>query len=257
VFIYLGSRDVQRGEEAVAGIRENVGGAGASRIEFLHIDVSNDASVSAAAAVVSEKIGNDKLFAIVNNAGIAVGNTLEAIVETNVNGPRRVTDAFLPLLTQTADVANTGRIVNISSAAGPMFIAKQVGAGADCSVLLNANTTWADIESFIAATGPTISDDAYGPYGLSKACLNVYTLQTAKAHPQLLVNSCTPGFIDTDLTRAFESPNKGTPESGTVSALYCLFSNEVGTGRYYGSDAKRSPLDRYRAPGDPAYEPEA
>jgi NAD(P)-dependent dehydrogenase (short-subunit alcohol dehydrogenase family) len=213
--------------------------------------------VSSAAAVVSEKLGHEKLFAIVNNAGIAMGNTLDSIVETNVNGPRRVTDAFLPLLVQTSDVATTGRIVNISSAAGPMFIAKQLGAGADCSVLLNADTTWADIESYIATTGPTISDDPYGPYGLSKACLNVYTLQIAKAHPQLLVNSCTPGFIDTDLTRAFESPNKGTPESGTVSALFCLFDHAAGTGKYYGSDAKRSPLDKYRGPGEPAYEPEA
>lgn len=27
-------------------------------------------------------------------------------------------------------------------------------------------------------------------------------------------------------------------------------------GHYYGSDAKRSPLDRYRAPGDPEYCPQ-
>lgn len=27
-----------------------------------------------------------------------------------------------------------------------------------------------------------------------------------------------------------------------------------GSGRYYGSDGLRSPLDRYRSPGDPPYQ---
>ena len=34
----------------------------------------------------------------------------------------------------------------------------------------------------------------------------------------------------------------------------CLFFTCLGTGRYYGSDAVRSPMDRYRSPGAPPYE---
>ena len=35
---------------------------------------------------------------------------------------------------------------------------------------------------------------------------------------------------------------------------HLLFGELEGNGRYYGSDAKRSPLDKYRSPGSPPYE---
>ena len=43
------------------------------------------------------------------------------------------------------------------------------------------------------------------------------------------------------------------PEKGTVAPLFCLFG-DVTPGWYYGSDAVRSPIDRYRGPGDPPFE---
>ena len=44
------------------------------------------------------------------------------------------------------------------------------------------------------------------------------------------------------------------PEKGTVAPIFCLLEPSLGSGKYYGSDAVRSPLDRYRGPGDPPYE---
>lgn len=49
-----------------------------------------------------------------------------------------------------------------------------------------------------------------------------------------------------------------TPEQSNchVAPLYLLMGDPPfpgGNGRYYGSDAVRSPLDRYRGPGDPPY----
>ena len=40
---------------------------------------------------------------------------------------------------------------------------------------------------------------------------------------------------------------------GARAPLHLLLGN-VGSGWYYGSDAVRSPLDRYRGPGEPAYD---
>jgi NAD(P)-dependent dehydrogenase (short-subunit alcohol dehydrogenase family) len=99
------------------------------------------------------------------------------------------------------------------------------------------------------------------PYGLSKACANTYTLLLAREHPNLQINACTPGFIATDMTRYYaESEGKSpaelgmkTPAEGARTPLHLLFGKLQGTGHYYGSDAKRSPLDRYRAPGSPEY----
>ena len=99
------------------------------------------------------------------------------------------------------------------------------------------------------------------PYGLSKACANTYTLILARENPQLHINACTPGFIATDMNRHFsDSQNKSPaelgmkpPSEGTRSTMHLLFGELEGNGRYYGSDALRSPLDRYRSPGDPSY----
>jgi len=99
-------------------------------------------------------------------------------------------------------------------------------------------------------------------YGLSKACANSYTLCLAREHPSLSINACTPGWIDTDLTRYHAEASGKSPtelgmkpaSQGTRSALHLLFEALEGNGRYYGSDAVRSPLDAYRAPGDPPFQ---
>ncbi len=99
------------------------------------------------------------------------------------------------------------------------------------------------------------------PYGLSKACANSLTLHLAREFPQFVINACTPGFIATDLTRVFEqergkAPEElgmKTPREGANTPIFLLFGDPEGSGHFYGSDAKRSPLYRYRAPGSPPY----
>jgi len=255
--VILGSRDEARGQEAVASIIQRVGADSSARIEFLSIDVTDEGSIRKAADAVSEKYGFASLYAIVNNAAVGFGLDLEGTLKTNVYGPYHVTNAFLPLLVRTNDPQTTGRIVNISSGVAPTYVAKLDGAGIPSTLFTDPSTTWEQLTHHLdnvlqtARENPAAAEkDAYG---LSKACLNAYTVETSLLHPDLLVNSCSPGFIDTDLTKGFGA--KLTPDQGTVSALHCLFSPDAGTGKYFGSDAVRSPLNKYRAPGDAPYEP--
>ena len=44
-----------------------------------------------------------------------------------------------------------------------------------------------------------------------------------------------------------------TPKEGTKAAMRLLFEDGIGSGKYYGSDALRSPINVYRGPGDPEY----
>ncbi len=95
------------------------------RIEPLMLDVTDQASVDAAAAHVAEAAGNTGLAALVNNAGIAVAGPLEFIqisdferqMDVNVTGVLRATQAFMPLIRQAR-----GRIVNISSIGGRVAV---------------------------------------------------------------------------------------------------------------------------------------
>ncbi|GFX63969.1 estradiol 17-beta-dehydrogenase 2 [Trichonephila clavipes] len=91
------------------------------RLQVLHLDVMKDESVKEAAEFVKQNLGSCDLWAVVNNAGIQTGfsvelsdiNDFKNCLEVNTLGPVRVVKAFLPLLRQSK-----GRIVNITSTAG-------------------------------------------------------------------------------------------------------------------------------------------
>ena len=79
------------------------------------------------------------MYGLVNNAGIGWGNTADAIMNTNVYGVKRMSEAFIPLL----DAAN-GRVVNLGSGAGPMYVKKQDQA--TITFLSTQTVTWAELE---------------------------------------------------------------------------------------------------------------
>lgn len=105
--------------------------------------------------------------------------------------------------------------------------------------------------------------DTRAGYGFTKAVVNMYNMYLAREHPNLLINSCTPGWIVTDLSRAFVGAGSGKtveemggkpPSDGAKTPIFLATGDVPGSGWYFGSDGLRSPLDRYRNPGDPAYD---
>lgn len=99
-------------------------GAGVTPLIF---DVADEASVRAGAARVAEALGKQRLFGLVNNAGIAVPGPLLHLdpeelrrqFDINLIGVHRVTQAFAPLLGSDPDrTGKPGRIVMISSVGG-------------------------------------------------------------------------------------------------------------------------------------------
>jgi len=93
----------------------------------LVFDVTDAKAVAAGAAKVAEALGNEKLFGLVNNAGIAVpgpllyldADELRNQIEVNVIGQLIVTQAFAPLLgTDRSRKGKPGRIVMMSSIGG-------------------------------------------------------------------------------------------------------------------------------------------
>lgn len=115
----VGARDDVRREAAVEKLR-----AVGADVFGVPLDVTDDASVTAAAHLVQERAGG--LDALVNNAGITGGPeqapttvnpaTMLAVVQTNVIGVMRVTNAMLPMLRRAA----SPRIVNVSSSVGSL-----------------------------------------------------------------------------------------------------------------------------------------
>jgi NAD(P)-dependent dehydrogenase (short-subunit alcohol dehydrogenase family) len=111
------------GFDVFAGVRndsdaERLRSAG---LRPLKIDVTDAASIAAAAEEVRAALGTAGLAGLVNNAGIAVSGPVEHVAiddwrrqfEVNLFGQVAVTQAFLPLIRSAR-----GRIVNVSSIGG-------------------------------------------------------------------------------------------------------------------------------------------
>jgi NAD(P)-dependent dehydrogenase (short-subunit alcohol dehydrogenase family) len=238
--VLLGSRSAEKGRAAVEAILKAAGGKGA--VELVVIDVSDDASVVQAAAALKDKAPLD---AIVNNAGTGLAHDVDAVamVNTNLHGVKRVCDAFVPLLVKTG-----GRIVNVGSGAGPMYVAKQ-------TVELQKRLVSPDIEwpEIVALSVSGLATDPMKGYGTSKALLSSYTMLLARTLPEVYVACLSPGFIETTLTKGMGASL--TPEQGTVSLRHCLFTApKEESGWFYGSDALRSPLHVGRNPGEPVFD---
>ncbi|WP_394617828.1 SDR family oxidoreductase [Lentzea sp. JNUCC 0626] len=178
--VAVGARDDVRLAEAVTRLQAK--GIDAFGVA---LDVTSDDSVATAAASLS------RLDVLVNNAGIGGPmpqdpttldlDAVRTVLDTNVFGVVRVTNAALPLLRK----AERPRIVNVSSNMGSLAL----------------------------RTGPIMA--AYAP---SKSMLNSLTVQYARAFEgtNVVVNACCPGYVATDFTG---HASQRSPEEGAAIAL--------------------------------------
>ncbi|MFE3767808.1 SDR family oxidoreductase [Streptomyces sp. NPDC059104] len=192
--VAVGARDAGRLETAVEKLRA----AGADAFS-VPLDVTGEQSVADAAELIEREAGG--LDVLVNNAGISgemgpgwvqdpttlAPDLVRRVVETNVIGVIRVTNAMLPLLRRSS----SPRIVNISSGVG-------------------STTRQADPDIDLGAVMA-----AYAP---SKAFLNAVTVQYARqfADTSILINAACPGLCATDFTGFF---GNRTPEQGAATAI--------------------------------------
>ena len=112
---------VRRESDAASLLKDAPGYPIPDRLIPVNLDVTHPDSVTEAARLLGEAVGEAGLDGLVNNAGIAIAGPLEFIalpdlrqqLEVNLTGQVAVTQAVLPLLRQAR-----GRIVNISSVSG-------------------------------------------------------------------------------------------------------------------------------------------
>ena len=250
--VFMGSRDRERGEAALAGLQATLPSDRVHQVELLVVDVRDDASVRTAASSVRDVLGHgNRLYGLVNNAGVglATGASPEEVIDTNLYGVKRMVEVFV------AAGLVAERVVNVGSGSGPGYVRR-------CPLdqqpaLCTAPADWAAIEKFVAgsangSSGLGSAADVNGGYGLSKALLSLYTMLCASTHPDLLISCTSPGWIRTKLV-GHDGPSK-TPEEGTHSIKHCLCQPLEGNGWYYGSDGLRSPLHYMRNPGEPAWD---
>ena len=85
---------------------------------------------------MQERLGGEKLFALVNNAGIG-GEDYDLLMKTNFYGQKIMTDTFLPL------IAPNGRVVMVGSGSGPGYVGKLPEE--EKAFWRNTNCTWKEL----------------------------------------------------------------------------------------------------------------
>ena len=181
-------------------------------VEALALDVTDAASIAAAAAEVSAKHG--KLDILVNNAGILIDDPSLKVsqqtqdvwrrtFDTNVFGVIAVTQAFLPLLHQS----DAGRIVNVSSILG--------------SVALHDTP------------GSPIYDFKVPAYNVSKSAVNAWTVQLAYElrDSKVKVNTIHPGYVRTDMNAGEGAMD--IPDGARTSVRLALIGADGPNGGYF------------------------
>ncbi len=167
---------IAAGASATASAGDAEGGG---RVVPVALDVTDEVSVRAAVSALDATLG--RLDVLVNNAAAYADwqetasaadlASARAVLEANLFGPWRVTQACLPLLRRSATPERPARVVMVASAAGSHGDAQ-----------------------FGLATGPGVAS-----YGVSKAALLALTTKLAvelrDAH--VLVNAVDPGLTAT------------------------------------------------------------
>lgn len=176
--VLIGARTSSKAEAAVQQLQSDA--VDKSALTPITIDVTDDASIAAAAGIVSEQFGH--LDILINNAGIGqvpdapVREQYRQIFDVNVFGVAAIIEAFLPLL--QASKYTDRRIVNVTSGLG------QISMAGKKDYAFNARAWFAP------------------DYRSSKAALNMITaaFSVKLADEKIAVIAAAPGFCRTNFT---------------------------------------------------------
>ncbi len=167
------------GWRVLAGVRNPNSAPADTQIEV--VDMADADSIAALAQRL--RVRNQRLNALVNNAGVYRKESARQIWDVNVLGPLRLTRALQSLLERNA------RVVMVTSGLGqlssqPSSLVKR---------LSDPKLSLCDLEY--------LAEEAPGGYGESKATLNALTRVFAKQlEPQgILVNAISPGWVRSDM----------------------------------------------------------
>lgn len=237
--IILGCRDSIRGATAMNQIQTRINASSYNvRIHTLPLVIGDDQSQVEFCRRIEKEHGG-VVDVLVNNAGFAYKGSDPTPFEeqtaktfkTNYYGLVKLTQHMLPLLRKGTDA----RIVNVASMAGrlaqvsPKLQAKFTDPEL---TIVQLNSLMEKFEDHVQNHVHKDNGWSNSNYGISKlgviAATNVFARE--EAGNNISINSCCPGFCDTDMT---SHKGRRSPEEGAKNAVIPATIENPPTGEFY------------------------
>ncbi len=228
--VFLACRSESKTLPVVAEIKAETGN---DQVQFIALDLSDQASIRAAATKLLEAA--PQIHGLINNAGLVAkrGSTTKDGYEMTFGTNHLGHYLFTRLLLDRLKATPGARVVNVSSASH--YRAKAI--------------------DFDALTKPTKTIVGLREYEVSKLANVLFTKELARRleGSGVTVYAVHPGVVATDAWRRIPPPFRWmikrfmiTPEDGAKSTLVCATSPELAkqTGRYYTAFGKEKEPNR-------------
>lgn len=233
--VILGSRDVQKGKEAVRNFSKNV---------IVHpLDVTADESVRALFEFTKKRFG--KLDVLINNAGIgsrheAHENTLVAgakkFLKNNFRGAWKTVKPIVPFLKKAGLDLRKNGVSHVSTEdVKHVMETNFYGPLRMISIFLPLLEKSADgrIINMSSGTGQLKNlTGEYPAYSLSKNALNALTIMFSNelSAKNITVNAMCPGWVRTDMG----GPDAPRPVSkGAETAVWLTIEEKIPSGKFF------------------------
>ena len=234
LLIYLTARNEERGERALKEILQDSQlkqakalrqDGGLSDVHYLQLDIDSQQSIKTFAEHLKAE-HPDGIDFLVNNAGVALdgfdADIVKKTLHCNYYGTMEATKQLLP------HMRDGGRIVNVASMSGLIDsrysapIRKRFLTADDpeqITQLMNEFATAVQQNQYEGIwPGAAYKVSKAGVIGMTK----LLALENARTGSKTLINSCCPGYVNTDMTKG---RGRKTPDQGAQTPVLLVLGD--------------------------------
>lgn len=209
-----------------------------SNVFYKPLDISKQSSIESLLLEI-QRNNHLPVSTLINNAGVNLDDNFNpenarTTLDVNYRGTLATCQAFMP------HMAKHSRIVNLSSVGSSLNPYSEDKANSFRSI-----STLEELEAFMQeyegdVTSGTLCEAGWPDrkaYSVSKACVNSFTGILAKQNPELTINCCCPGWVDTGMGNMVGRPPKKPEEGARIPVRLAMGDVKGVSGRYWANDS--------------------
>jgi carbonyl reductase 1 len=218
-----------------------------NEIRYEKLDVSDRMSiVNFLRIAVKKDPGSRAIDILINNAGVNLNQNegydeAEKTINANYRALRDMCQLFLDAGNMKTNPG--ARIVNVSSTGSALGIHDQKLQERFRNAQSVQEVDGIADEYLRAYKEGSLAQHGFGTngggaisYQVSKACVNALTQVLAKQNPDVQINCCCPGWVDTDMGNILGKPPKTLEQGARIPVRLAIGDIGKESGRYWGND---------------------